>query len=148
MATFPSFPKKNHAGKQPDEADDQRFKAEDRRAASTGSAMSAMSMAWAAVHEAATAVGELAGLAPEYRKPDVRNFPAIMRDTGGWRHALALQGVDDLVAIMEPGLAALLALKAQGAYVTPAALALWQEFQSARGALLALVPPLGIPRPG
>ena len=103
-------------------------------------------MKWSAVHDAAAAVSEMAGLAPEYRKPDVRNFPAIMRDTGGWRHDLAQQGVDDLAAIMEPGLAALLALHAKGAPGTAAAAALWQEFQSARGALLALIPPLGIER--
>jgi hypothetical protein len=116
------------------------------RAPFGGSTVSAMSMKWAAVHDAASAVCELAGLAPEYRKPDVRNFPAIIRDTGGWRHGVAEQGVDDLAAIMEPGLAALVALHARGAPVKPAALALWQEFQASRTALLALIPPLGIER--
>jgi len=105
-----------------------------------------MSMKWAAVHAAAAAVGELAGQPPEYRRPDVRNFPAIMRDTGGWRHIVAQQGVDDLAAIMEPGLAALLALHASGGATVAPAQALWQEFQSARAALLALIPPLGIER--
>ena len=118
------------------------------RAPSGGSALSAMSMKWAAVHDAAAAVGELAGLAPEYRMPSVRNFPAIMRDTGGWRQRVAQQGVDDLAAIMEPGLAALLVVQARGAPTAAAAMALWQEFQSARGALLALIPSLGIERHG
>jgi len=107
-----------------------------------------MSMKWTAVHEAAAALSELAGLAPEFRTPDVRNFPAIMRDTGGWRLRLAQQGVEDLSAILEPGLAALLALHASGVPAGVAARALWQEFHAARSALLALIPPLGIERRG
>lgn len=109
-------------------------------------ASSAMSMKWSALHDAAAVVSQLAGLTPEIRKPDVRNFPAMMRDTGGWRFELAREGVDDLAAIMEPGLSALLAAHSRGAAVQPAALALWQEFHAAREALLGLVPPLGIKR--
>lgn len=103
-------------------------------------------MKWTAVHEAAAAIAEMAGIAPEYRAPEIRNFPAIMRDTGGWRLRLAEQGVDDLAAILEPGLAALLALHGSGAPAGPAALALWREFHAARAALLALIQPLGIER--
>ncbi|WP_421850901.1 hypothetical protein [Novosphingobium sp.] len=105
-----------------------------------------MAMKWAAVHEAAAAIAELAGIAPEYRAPEIRNFPAIMRDTGGWRLRLAEQGVDDLAAILEPGLAALLTLHGSGAPAGAAALALWREFHTARAALLALIQPLGIER--
>lgn len=107
---------------------------------------SQMAMKWTAVHEAAAAIGELAGIAPEFRTPEVRNFPAIMRDTGGWRYRLAEQGVDDLAAILQPGLAALLALHGSGTPAGAAALALWQEFHTARAGLLALIPPLGIER--
>ncbi len=118
----------------------------DAKSGSPRLAASPMAIKWAAVHEAAAAVAELAGLAPEFRTPDVRNFPAIMRDTGGWRLRLAQQGVDDLAAILEPGLAALVALHGSGAPVEAAALALWQEFQIARASLLALIQPLGIAR--
>lgn len=103
---------------------------------------SAMSMKWSALHDAAGVVGMLAGLAPETMRPDVRNFPAVMRDVGGWRRDLADRGIEDLSAIMEPGLAALLAVHARGVNPAPAALALWQEFHAARGALLALTPPV------
>ena len=103
-------------------------------------------MTWAALHDAAAVVSTLAGLQPEMRKPEIRNFPAIMRDTGGWRYELAKQGVDDLSSFMEPGLAALLAVSARGVSPVPAALALWQEFVTTRAALLALIPPLGIKR--
>lgn len=103
-------------------------------------------MKWAAIHDAASKVSGLAGLKQEFRTPEVRNFPAIMRDTSGWRQSVAEQGVDDLAAIMQPGLAALLALQTTGVPTTAAATALWQEFFSARAVLLALVPPLGIAR--
>ena len=93
-------------------------------------------------------MGKMAGQPPEPRKAEVRNFPAIMRDTGGWRLDLAEQGIDDLVAIMEPGLAALVSASAMGASPRAAAEALWNEFVVARAALIALVPPLGIPRRG
>ena len=50
---------------------------------------SAMSMKWSALHDAVNVVGMLAGLAAEPARPEIRNFPAVMRDTGGWRRALA-----------------------------------------------------------
>ena len=102
---------------------------------------SAMSMKWSALHDAAGVVAMLAGLAAEPMRPEVRNFPALMRDSGGWRRNLAEQGIDDLSAVVEPGLAALLAVHARGINPATAALALWQEFCAARAALLALTPP-------
>ena len=102
---------------------------------------SAMSMKWSALHDAVGVVGMLAGLAAEPMRPDIRNFPAVMRDVGGWRRDPTELGIDDLSAIMEPGLAALLAVHARGANPAVPALALWQEFHAARAALLALVPP-------
>ncbi len=104
---------------------------------------SAMSMKWSALHDAVTVVGTLAGLAAEPMRPELRNFPAVMRDAGGWRRESAEQGIDDLSAIMEPGLAALLAVHARGTNPAVPALALWQEFQVCRAALLELCPPAG-----
>jgi hypothetical protein len=54
-------------------------------------AASAMAMKWSALHDAASVVATLAGLAPEPRKSEVRNGPAQSRDTGGWRKTLAEQ---------------------------------------------------------
>ena len=104
---------------------------------------SAMSMKWSALHDAVNVVGMLAGLAAEPMRPEIRNFPAVMRDVGGWRRAQTEHGIDDLSAIMQPGLAALLAVHARGTNPAVPALALWQEFHAARAALLALVPPPG-----
>ena len=104
---------------------------------------SAMSMKWSALHDAVNVVGMLAGVAAEPMRPEIRNFPAVMRDVGGWRREQTEQGIDDLSAIMQPGLAALLAVHARGTNPAVPALALWQEFHAARAALLALVPPPG-----
>ncbi len=102
---------------------------------------SALGMKWSALHDAAAVVAGLAGLAPETMTAEVRNFPAAMRDAGGWRRRLAEQGIEDLTAIMEPGLAALLAVRARGMDAAPPAQALWHEFRAARDGLLALIPP-------
>lgn len=104
---------------------------------------SAMSMKWSALHDAAEVLAALAGIATEGMRADLRNFPAVMRDAGGWRRTMAEQGIDDLTAIIEPGIAALLAVNARGTSPASAALALWQEFQAARAALLTLIPPAG-----
>lgn len=102
---------------------------------------SIMGMKWSALHDAAAVVATLAGQQAPAMSPPVRNFPATMRDAGGWRREFAEQGIEDLSAIMEPGLAALLSAHARGVNATGAALALWQEFIVARDALLALAPP-------
>lgn len=101
-------------------------------------AASAMSMKWSALHDAAAAVAALAGVRVESMRAEVRNFPAQMRDAGGWRLEVAEQGIADLTAFMEPGLSALLSAHARGASPASAALALWREFVRARDALLAL----------
>ena len=104
---------------------------------------SATSMRWAALADAANVVAALAGLEPERSTPEVRNFPALIRDLEDWRRERAENGVADLAAIMEPGIAALLAVNARGADPRPAAMALWREFSAARAAILALLPPAG-----
>ncbi len=114
------------------------------RASFGKAATNAMGMKWAALNDTAAVVATLAGIASEAMRPEVRNFPAIMRDVGGWRRDVAEQGVDDLCAIIEPGIVALMAAHARGINPAAAALALWQEFHIARNALLALAP-AGVP---
>lgn len=104
--------------------------------------LGALPLRWEAIHAAADAVAAFAGMAPRPPCPEVQNFPQTLRDFGGWRRNLALQGVEDLAAILEPGLTALLAVHDSGSDAAPAAAALWQEFLAARDALLALTPPM------
>ncbi len=113
------------------------------RASFAQAGASATSMRWAALADAANVVAVLAGIEPERTSAEVRNFPALIRDAEAWRRERAEHGVADLAAIMEPGLAALLAVNARGADPRPAAMALWREFIAARAAVLSLLPPNG-----
>ncbi|MBO9498277.1 MAG: hypothetical protein J7496_07415 [Novosphingobium sp.] len=105
-----------------------------------GAGASASGLKWAALQEAAAVVAALAGLEPERPSPEIRNFPAAIRAAAEWRREMAEKGIEDLAAIMEPGIAALLAVNARGADTGAPALALWREFHAARAALLALAP--------
>ena len=104
---------------------------------------SSTGLRWAALHEAGKVVAMLAGVSGAEADRASRNFPAQLRDAEPWRRKLAENGCADLAAIMEPGIAALLAINARGANCRPAAFALWQEFTAARDGVLALLPPSG-----
>ena len=113
------------------------------RAAFGQSAASAFSLKWAALQDAAGVIAALAGLEAERTTPEIRKFPALMREAEPWRRELADRGIEDMKAVMEPGIAALLGVTARGASPRPAALALWREFVEARRAVVALLPPTG-----
>jgi len=95
---------------------------------------------WAALMEVGALVAALAGIAPEPFPEGDRNFSLRLSRAEAWRRDHAERGVADLSAIMEPGIAALLAVRARGADPRPAARALWHEFAAARAAILALLP--------
>lgn len=103
----------------------------------SGSA-SALSMKWSALHDAAHVVAGIAGLSCPALSQAVRAFPAHVRDATGARRAQAEQGIEDLSAIMESGLSALLAALARGTHPQAAAQALWGEFVRSRDGLLHL----------
>ena len=113
------------------------------RGAFAHSGASATSMRWTALADAANVVATLAGLEPERTTAEVRNFLALVRDAEAWRREQAENGIADLAAVMEPGIAALLALHARGTDSRSAAMALWREFTAARGAILSLLPASG-----
>ncbi len=98
-----------------------------------------MTEQWGAVHEAATAVGNLAQLGCETVAPEIAQVPAFAARKGGWHYETAARGIGDLAAVMQPGLRALLSLAAQGQDTTTAALTLWREFHRARDAIVELV---------
>ena len=102
-----------------------------------------LSLQWNAIHDAAAAVAMLAGLAPEQPSQKVRAFSLLVRELEGWRRELATNHVHDMSAMMQPGLAALLATNARGQDATAAALTLWREFHAAREAVLSLLPDPG-----
>ena len=91
------------------------------------------------MHEAAAAVANLAQLGREPFAEDLANLPMAAARKGSWQYEMAARGIDDLAAVMQPGLRALLSLTAQGQDTTAAALTLWREFHTARGAIVELV---------
>ena len=104
------------------------------------SSVQSLSVQWTALQDAAAAVAAMAGLAPEKATPQIRNFPALIKDVGGWRFELATDLIGDLTAMMRPGVTALLAVNARGQDATAAAVTLWREYHHARNSVLALVP--------
>ncbi len=96
---------------------------------------------WTALHEAAAVVAALAGVPQQPLAPELRGFTGALARAPHFRRELAEQGVDDLTAIMQPGIAALIAVRSHGGDATAPATALWHEFTSSRDALVALVTP-------
>jgi hypothetical protein len=97
----------------------------------------AIARKWAALDEAAAVVAGLAGVPVDL----TGDFALVLDGAPPSRRELARQGIEDLAAMMEPGLCALIAVHGHGGDTTAPALALWQEFAAARDALLAFVLP-------
>ena len=103
-----------------------------------GAEPDALAGQWAAVHEAAKAVANLAQLGEEEPDDEVRSLPDRAARLSKIRRELVASGVDDLAAVLQPGMRALIALTAKGQDTTSAALTLWREFHTARSAILSL----------
>lgn len=100
----------------------------------------AIGVRWAALHERAREIGRFAALADEPFDDQLASFPARISEAGIDALGLAQRGLEDIDAILQPGLAALRSISARGQEPTAPALALWREFHAARQALLALCP--------
>ena len=92
---------------------------------------------WAALAGAAQVV---AGLAQVQDVEPALRVPFALDQVTGGRRMLVDQALEDLLAMMEPGLTALLDAHQHGGPTAPAAMALWQEFLRARRGLMALAP--------
>lgn len=95
---------------------------------------------WAALHDQALEIGRFAALADEPFTDQLASFPTRVADIGGAMQVMAHQGLEDIDAVLQPGLAALRTISARGQEPTAPALALWREFHAARQALLSLCP--------
>ena len=89
---------------------------------------------WDALHASAASLGKLAQIAPETSAP---RFDRLVETALPWQLTLAAQGMDDIAAMLAPGLAALGTLTARGQETAAPALALWREFHAARAGVLA-----------
>jgi len=107
----------------------------------TPTRLDALALQWSALRSAAGAVAELAGHQAQLAAAADLAFPVRLRAAPPHRRLMIEQAIGDLVAVMEPGVAALLSVHESGADASPAARALWQEFAAAREGIFALVPP-------
>jgi len=103
------------------------------------SARTATGLKWAALHDTANAVAALAGVVPGC-ETEVLDFAAVMRGATPSRGELAERGIEDMAAVIQPALSALLGAEVRGIDPGGAARALWREFAAARAAILALSP--------
>jgi hypothetical protein len=106
---------------------------------SSGPELSRVSTKWGAVHDAAEVVANLAGALPGPPSADVLGFPVLLHRAPAWRRESAENAIDDLIAVMELGVAALLGIGARGGDPRPAAIALRREFTAGRAEVLALL---------
>jgi hypothetical protein len=93
---------------------------------------------WRQVHRRAAELAALAQLSPEKFEGALAAFPDRIGEAPARQRELAWQGLEDIEAMMEPGLAALETLRRRGTTTTAPALALWREFYGARRSIMAL----------
>jgi hypothetical protein len=96
---------------------------------------------WENLHESAQLIGSMAHLAKEEYRGNIADFPVTIMRSSVPKQEIAEQGLQDLDAMIQPGLTALLAIEARGQNTTAPALALWREVHAARQALLGLCAP-------
>lgn len=94
---------------------------------------------WERLHSEANELASFAYLAPEQSNAYVASFPAMLEHAGDSQRQRALQGIEDIDAMLQPGLTALRTISARGVDVGPPALALWREFHAAREAVIEIV---------
>ncbi|MEM6857200.1 MAG: hypothetical protein AAF559_04945 [Pseudomonadota bacterium] len=104
----------------------------------TASPHSSLAARWEDLHDQAMRLAQLADLSPEPFAGPIAAFPERIGDADEWQRELAWQGLEDIDAMMRPGLAALATLTQRGMSANAPALALWREFYDARGAVMAL----------
>ena len=94
---------------------------------------------WQELHEQAAQIARMAELSPEPYEGALAAFPEQVSAAGRWQRNLVREGVEDMEAMIRPGLAALSELSQRGIAATAPALALWCEFYEARASLLHLL---------
>lgn len=110
-------------------------------ASAPAESLPALDRQWAALADAARIIAALAG---HDEWSDSGRLPLLLAGAGGdpLGHERARRAVADLAAVLEYGLAALVAVNDQGADPRPAAGALLREYQAAHDAILTLLHPM------
>lgn len=97
-----------------------------------------LSRRWRELHALGQLIAAKAQLASEPFEGRIAEFPDAIVDAAPWHRELSEQALEDIDAMLQPGLTALQAIEARGHDVTAPALALWREFYNAREGLLGL----------
>ena len=93
---------------------------------------------WDAVQGALVAIAAFAGMNRADLQPKLDDVSILLQ--AGVKDTQISQNLEDLAAVMERGLAALLAAHSGGVDIGVPARALWNEYEKAHAALLALFP--------
>ncbi len=119
-----------------------------KTAAHASEPLSSLANRWADMHSSSAQLAKVAALAPEPFDDKLAAFPNLLEGASDWQRDMAWQGIEDIDAMMRPGLAALGTITARGQDASAPALALWREFHHAREAVLTLVQPAAQPDAG
>ncbi len=93
---------------------------------------------WNDLHAQAFQLAKLAKLAPEPDETELMDVPAMLGEANEWQRELAWQAIEDIDAMMQPGMVALRTILAREQDPHVPALALWREFHAARGSVISL----------
>lgn len=97
-----------------------------------------LSKRWRELHALGQLIAAKAQLASEPFDGPIAEFPDAILDAAPWHRELAEQALEDIDAMLQPGLTALQAIEARGHDATAPALALWREYYAARDGLMGL----------
>ena len=106
-----------------------------------GEPVGSLAQRWEDLHTSAAQLAKVAAISPENFDGELAAFPAMLGEASEWQRELAWQGIEDIDAMMSPGLTALQTLTARGQDASAPALTLWREFHHARQSVLGLVRP-------
>lgn len=112
-----------------------------KTAAHASKPLGSLAQRWEDLHASSAQLAKIAALSPEEFSGDIAAFPNLLGRANEWQRDLAWQGIEDIDAMMRPGLSALGTITARGQDASAPALALWREFHHARQAVLGLVQP-------
>ncbi len=110
-------------------------------AAHASQPLGSLAQRWEDLHASSAQLAKIAALSPEEFSGDIAAFPHLLGRANEWQRDMAWQGIEDIDAMMRPGLSALGTITARGQDASAPALALWREFHQARQAVLGLVQP-------
>jgi len=101
----------------------------------------AMIARWQAIGSDAARLAGLASIGQRPESEDAGDFISALECASDWQRELAWQGVEDIAAMLQAGMAALDVLASRGIEPQVPALALWREVDAAQASLRAMLSP-------